>query len=241
VHAGFLAATAGYVVLAMTWGVPMLLVAATVEAFGNGVLRPHRSRMAVGLGDLHSRGSILGPVDEPQGQGARSRAGRLRQNAKRRSLMTRQLLLKRTALLAGLVSSLAAKSAAAEVRLGFGADYLFNDRAAFQMNLQGDLPLLASARRRSDLIIAVTGRAGGLLTASPTVGAMPIDGGLRLYLGRVYIEGMGGPWIFFSGDAIRGHAAAGLGVVTRSLDIGIELGALSGSSGLIGARLALRL
>jgi hypothetical protein len=155
--------------------------------------------------------------------------------------MTRQLLLKRTALLAGLMSSLAATSAAAEARLGFGADYMFNDRAAFQINLQGDLPLLASARRRSDLVIALTGRAGALLTASPTIGAMPIDGGLRLYLGRVYIEGMGGPWIFFSGDAIRGHAAAGLGVATRSLDIGIELGALSGSSGLIGARLALRL
>jgi hypothetical protein len=155
--------------------------------------------------------------------------------------MTRQLLLKRTALLAGLVSSLATTAAAAEARLGFGADYIFNDRSAFQINLQGDLPLLVSAHRRSDLVIALTGRAGALLTAAPTVGAMPIDAGLRLYLGRVYLEGIGGPWIFFSGDAIRGHAAAGLGVVTRSLDIGIELGALSGSSGLIGARLALRL
>lgn len=147
----------------------------------------------------------------------------------------------RAGLLAALAAALSGTAARAEARLGFGADYLINDRAAFQLNLQGDLPLLVSARRRSDFEVALTGRAGGLLTAAPSVGAVPLDVGLRFTLGRAYLEGLGGPWIFFSGDAVRGHAGFGLGLITRSLDVGLELGALSGSSGLIGARIALRL
>lgn len=143
--------------------------------------------------------------------------------------------------LLSLLAGLAAGGAQAEARLGFGADYLINDRAAFQLNLQGDLPLLVSARRHSDFQVALTGRAGGLVTASPAVGAAPLDVGLRFTIGRAYLEALGGPWIFFSGDAVRGHAGFGLGLVTRSLDVGLELGALSGSSGLIGARIALRL
>jgi MFS family permease len=60
VHAGFLAATAGYVVLAMTWGVPMLLVAATVEAFGNGVLRPALTSLITQQVSRSEQGTVLG-------------------------------------------------------------------------------------------------------------------------------------------------------------------------------------
>ena len=50
-----------------------------------------------------------------------------------------------------------------------------------------------------------------------------------------------GPWIFFSGDAVRGHAAFGFGLETRRFSFGLEVGALTTSHGMIGARLAWRI
>jgi MFS family permease len=60
VRAGFLAATAGYVLLAMAWGVPMLLAAATVEAFGNGVLRPALTSLITQQVSRREQGTVLG-------------------------------------------------------------------------------------------------------------------------------------------------------------------------------------
>lgn len=143
--------------------------------------------------------------------------------------------------IAVFVSLAFAGAARAEARLGLGVDYLLNDRAAFRLDLQGDLPLLVGTGRNSSLRVSLTGRAGGLVTVSPAVGAAPLDLGLRLGLGRAYVEALAGPWIFFSGDAVRGHGAVGFGLSTRGVSAGLELGALSGSSGLIGARVAFRL
>jgi len=86
--------------------------------------------------------------------------------------------------------------------------------------------------------VTVGVRAGGLVTTSPTTGAVPIDVALRLSTGRVYFEGLAGPWIFFTGDTLRGHAAFGFGLLARELEFGAEVGWLSGfSRAMIGARL----
>jgi hypothetical protein len=148
----------------------------------------------------------------------------------------------RRAALGLLVAAAAALPARADpLRFGLGADWLFGDRAAFQANLQTDLPLVAGAGRRSSFLLAATLRAGALFTTSPTQGAVPLDVGLRATIGRVYLEGLVGPWIFFSGDALRAHGAIGLGLLSRNVAVGLELGGLSGSSGLVGARLAFRI
>jgi hypothetical protein len=134
-----------------------------------------------------------------------------------------------------------ALEARGEARLGLGVDYFFNDRAAFRLDVQGDLPLLQGAGRRPAFHLALTGRAGGLITTSPAVGAAPLDLGLRLGVGRFYLEGLAGPWIFFSGDAVRAHGAMGFGLSSQGISVGVELGALTGTSGLIGGRVAFRL
>jgi hypothetical protein len=70
---------------------------------------------------------------------------------------------------------------------------------------------------------------------------VPLDLGLRLGLGRFYLEALAGPWIFFSGDALRAHGALGFGLTTQGISVGLELGGLTSTSGLIGGRVAARL
>src|SRR3989442_12674936 len=92
--------------------------------------------------------------------------------------------------------------AAAQVRLGIGAGYVCNDVGAFELTL--------SIEGRLARYVSVEGRFGGLLATSPTTLGVPLDFGLRVTPGsRVYLEALVGPWIFFSGDAVRGHAAFG--------------------------------
>ncbi|MGO8969089.1 MAG: MFS transporter [Myxococcaceae bacterium] len=75
VTAGFLTATAGYVVLSATFGIPLLVLAGTFASFGNGVLRPTLTSLItqqVGTGEqgvvlglnqsLFSVAQILGPT-----------------------------------------------------------------------------------------------------------------------------------------------------------------------------------
>ncbi|MGO9830873.1 MAG: MFS transporter [Myxococcaceae bacterium] len=75
VTAGFLTATAAYVVVSATFGIPMLLLAGTLSSFGNGVLRPILTSLItqqVGSGEqgvvlglnqsLFSVAQILGPA-----------------------------------------------------------------------------------------------------------------------------------------------------------------------------------
>ncbi|GAC1346432.1 MAG: hypothetical protein NVS2B9_08120 [Myxococcales bacterium] len=149
--------------------------------------------------------------------------------------------MKRIGWIAAALALTLAPRARAEARLGLGVDYLLSDRAAFRIDLQGDLPLLVGAGRNPSLRIAATGRAGGLVTASPAVGAAPLDLGIRVGVGRAYVEALAGPWIFFSGDAVRGHGALGFGFGSRGVSVGLEIGALTGTSGLVGGRLAFHL
>jgi hypothetical protein len=126
-------------------------------------------------------------------------------------------------------------AASAQVRLGVGGDYIFENQGAFELTLAVDGRL---ARR-----IAVEGRFGGLVTtSSPTLG-VPLDFGLRVTPGgRTYFEALIGPWFFFnSGDAVRGHAAFGFGLEQRHFSFGLELGGLTGSNAMMGGRLAWRI
>jgi hypothetical protein len=119
----------------------------------------------------------------------------------------------------------------ADTRLGLGADYLTDNRGIFQLTLSADTPLARS--------IAVGGRVGAMLVTGPVVGA-PLDVFLRINLGRVYVDGLVGPWFFFSGpDSVRLHGGLGFGLrTTRRMSFGMEVGGLSAGGALIGLRLA---
>jgi len=141
----------------------------------------------------------------------------------------------RLALSALTFLSLASLAAPAQVRLGVGGDYIFDNQGAFELTLAVEGRL---ARR-----IAVEGRFGGLVTTSnPTLG-VPLDFGLRVTPGgRTYFEVLVGPWFFFSGnDTVRGHGGFGFGLEQRTFSFGLEVGGLTGSNAMIGARLGWRI
>jgi hypothetical protein len=141
----------------------------------------------------------------------------------------------RFALAALAVLSLPPLAAPAQVRLGVGGDYIFDNQGAFELTL--------AVEGRLARHIAVEGRFGGLVTtSSPTLG-VPLDFGLRVTPGgRAYLEALIGPWFFFnSGDAVRGHAAFGFGLEQRQFSFGLELGVLTGANAMLGARLAWRI
>ncbi|MDF1565159.1 MAG: hypothetical protein P1V51_19130 [Deltaproteobacteria bacterium] len=142
--------------------------------------------------------------------------------------------MKKTILLLvlGLAAGLA-RPAAAEVRLGLGADWVVEEAAGiFELTLAVDTPV---ARK-----LTVGGRFGVALLA-PGVGlGVPIDLNLRVKFGRsrVYLEGLIGPWIFFDGgDTLRFHGAIGFGLRKKAFEIGLEVGVLNRSP-LLGLRLA---
>jgi DHA1 family tetracycline resistance protein-like MFS transporter len=60
VTSGFVAAAAGYAILSRTFAVPALLVAATVSAFGNGVLRPSLTSLITQHVPRSEAGAVLG-------------------------------------------------------------------------------------------------------------------------------------------------------------------------------------
>ncbi len=139
-------------------------------------------------------------------------------------------------LLAALaVLSLAPLAAPAQVRLGIGGDYIFNEQGVFELTL--------AVEERLARHIAVEGRFGGLITTSSSTAGVPLDFGLRVTPGgRAYFEALVGPWFFFKGpDAVRGHAAFGFGLEQRNFSFGMEVGGLTGSNAMIGGRLAWRI
>ena len=139
-------------------------------------------------------------------------------------------------LLAALaVLSLAPLAAPAQVRLGIGGDYIFNEQGVFELTL--------AVEERLARHIAVEGRFGGLITTSSSTAGVPLDFGLRVTpAGRAYFEALVGPWFFFNGgDVVRGHAAFGFGLEQRNFSFGMEVGGLTGSNAMIGGRLAWRI
>jgi hypothetical protein len=117
------------------------------------------------------------------------------------------------------------------VELGLGADWLVSPGdGAFQLTLAGD--------HRVSQHLSWGGRIGLLALTDPGRLGVPIDARLRGHFGRIYVEGLVGPWIVFSDhDALRFHGAIGFGLATRSVRIGLEVGYLNPSS-MVGLRLA---
>jgi hypothetical protein len=143
----------------------------------------------------------------------------------------------RTFLAAGCVLALALPARAASgVSLRLGGDYLLDGGpGVFSLGLGLETWL----GRRG--IVSVGGRFGGLITTSPTTGGIPVDVFLRFRFSRVYLEGVGGPWIFFDGDTVRGHVAGGFGLIARDVEFGAEIGFLSPDKTQLGVRIGLRI
>jgi hypothetical protein len=131
-------------------------------------------------------------------------------------------------------AALPARAASPLLRLG--GDYVLDGGPGlFSLTLGVDTRIARN--------VSVGGRFGGLVTTgSPATAGVPLDLSLRVSTGRVYFEGLAGPWIFFSGDTVRGHAAFGFGLLSRSVEFGGEVGWLSGfSRAMLGVRLGFRI
>jgi len=133
------------------------------------------------------------------------------------------------------VLAFALPARATPLSLRIGADALLNGGpGVFSLGLGLETAL---GRR-----VSVGARFGGLITTSPTTGGLPLDVFLRLRVNRVYFEGVGGPWIFFSnGDTVRGHVAGGLGLLMHDWEFGAEVGYLSPDRTQLGLRVGVRL
>lgn len=124
-------------------------------------------------------------------------------------------------------------SEAASVRLGLGADYWFDEGAAFQLNLGVETHLAGP--------LHLGGRFGVSLLPKLDALGIPIDLTLRADLTRqFYLEGLVGPWIVIdSGETLRAHAAFGFGIRSGALTFGLEVGYASPEP-IVGVRLGYR-
>ena len=142
----------------------------------------------------------------------------------------------RTLPLAALAAvAIALPARATPISLRLGADALLNGGpGVFSLGLG----LESGLGKR----VSVGARLGGLITTSPTTGGIPLDVFLRVRVNRIYFEGVGGPWIFFSnGDTVRGHIAGGLGLLMHDWEFGAEVGYLSPDRTQLGLRIGVRL
>jgi hypothetical protein len=124
-------------------------------------------------------------------------------------------------------------SQAANIRLGLGADYWFDQGAAFQLNLGVETHLTGP--------LHLGGRFGIAFLTDPSTLGIPIDLVLRFDLTRrFYLEGLVGPWIVIdSGETLRAHAAFGFGIRSGALTFGLEVGYASPEP-ILGVRLGYR-
>lgn len=122
----------------------------------------------------------------------------------------------------------------AAVRIGLNGDYWVNRSALFGVSLTAE----GAVTRH----LSVGGRFGALAATSPNTFGVPIDVSIRANLdrGRIYVEGLAGPWILFANDPIRAHVAFGFGIAGRGIQLGLEVGYLSPSP-MAGLRLAFAL
>jgi hypothetical protein len=124
-----------------------------------------------------------------------------------------------------------ARPAAAGAALGLGADWLTEPKAGeLQLNVAADTAL---ARH-----VTLGARVGMMYFGDGQYVGAPIDGRLRVRTGRLYAEGLVGPWLVFGGtDTLRLHAAFGFGIQSRSLAFGFEVGWVEPTP-VVGVRLA---
>jgi hypothetical protein len=130
-----------------------------------------------------------------------------------------------------LLWAVPATAANPSIELGLGADWMVSpEDGAFQLTLAGD--------QRINQHLSWGGRVGLLVLTDPTRLGVPIDVRLRGHFGRIYVEGLVGPWLVFNdSDTLRFHGAVGFGLVTRHVNVGLEVGFLDPTS-MVGLRLA---
>jgi hypothetical protein len=112
--------------------------------------------------------------------------------------------------------------AEAGVRLGLGGDYWEDRTGLFGITLTAE----GSVTR----VLKIGGRFGALATTTPNDFGVPVDLSIRANLasGRMYVEGLAGPWILFDPvDPIRAHAAFGFGIAGSGVQLGLEVGYLT--------------
>lgn len=125
----------------------------------------------------------------------------------------------RPALAAAALALLAfARPAEAGAALGVGADWLTDPKAGeFQLTVAADTHLARN--------LTLGARFGMMYFGDGQYVGAPIDARLRVRLGRLYADGLVGPWVVFGGrDTLRFHGAFGFGLATRSLTFGFEVG-----------------
>jgi hypothetical protein len=131
-----------------------------------------------------------------------------------------------------VVAALAwARPAQAGVALGLGADYLLDPEI-------GEFQLTLAAESRFGRHVRLGARFGAMLLSDPSRIGVPIDARLRIRVQRLYVEGLVGPWIVFDDDeSLKLHAGFGFGVLSRGVQLGLELGYLDPTA-MIGVRVA---
>jgi hypothetical protein len=123
-------------------------------------------------------------------------------------------------------------TAAASIRLGFGADYWFTGTSEFNFTATPTLSLTPG--------VSLGGRFGMLLVGSPATAGVPLDLQLRISIQQLYLEGSFGPWILFADHPFHTHGAFGFGLQTGIVSLGVEAGWLDPNA-LLGIRLGLSL
>lgn len=138
-------------------------------------------------------------------------------------------MLKRVAAVVALgVGLLSAPAAATEVAVGVGADVWTAGSASGIFSFTAD-PLWTvldglELGARTGLFFVTPGSLG-----SGTAG-IPLDLQIRGVVGHFYVEGLAGPWFFFTGDVVRAHVAMGFGWRTGPFRLGAEVAYLTGGA-----------
>jgi hypothetical protein len=136
-------------------------------------------------------------------------------------------------MLMAVLSFVAPAPARADVRLGLGVDYWAGYSSGYwggywaEMG-NGFLSLTIAVDGPIARSLHVGGRFGALVTGgSPNTFGVPLDLFLRAHLGsgRVYLEGLLGPWFFFASPMqFHFHGAFGFGLQSGGLVFGLEVG-----------------
>jgi hypothetical protein len=129
----------------------------------------------------------------------------------------------------------ASPARAVEVAVGAGADVWTAGNTSGLFSFTADVLFTAvpglEFGARSGLFFVT---AGSLGTATAGI---PLDFQIRGVISHFYIEGLFGPWFFFSGTTVRAHVGMGFGWETGPLRIGAEVAYLTGGAE-IGVRFA---
>jgi hypothetical protein len=156
-----------------------------------------------------------------------------RRARRRRLQASLQGLTATTVVLATLL--LSPPTHATEVAVGVGADVWTAGGSSGLFSFTADVLWTAlpglELGARSGLFFVTPGSLD-----SGTAG-IPLDIQIRGVVGAFYLEGMAGPWFFFSGTAVRAHVGMGFGWRTGPLRLGAEVAYLTGGAE-FGARFA---